>query len=345
MAHSARILAASISPDGVPLTSFEVVMPRIILAEFNTHRVLRTGEDVENSIDFGYPFSRNSASSRAIPVEKMLKAVMTDPYIPTSWGKNQKGMQAGAEVDAATAAQSEKAWLHARDAAVAQAQRLLDLGIHKQTTNRLLEPFMWHTVLVTATEWSNFFHLRNNPQAHPDIQVVAGMMQELYEHAREPRELQYGEWHLPLISEYDESEIQGPNRNVYGLGGPVTDEAAWLTLCKVSVGRCARVSYLTHDGKRDLQADIDLHDRLLESGHMSPFEHVVRPATLEDTDNGARFNMKDIEAARRWDGGEYETTFYVPPDKQWHGNFRGWVQYRKLIAHESDILAPREVLA
>jgi hypothetical protein len=60
MTHSTKILADSISPDGVRLTTLEVVMPRIVLAEFNTHRML----------------SRNSASSRAIPIEKMIRMVI-----------------------------------------------------------------------------------------------------------------------------------------------------------------------------------------------------------------------------------------------------------------------------
>lgn len=321
MGHGARIIADSISPDGVRLTSFEVTIPRIILAEFNTHRML----------------SRNSASSRAVPVKKMIQRVLEDPYVPTSWGKNQKGMQAGEEVseerDFSVVACSrhlaggnftrmrcedcvyimkhgwpsaqERAvshWLKARDEAVRYANALLNLGIHKQITNRLLEPFMWHTVLVTATEWDNFFHLRNNPDAHPDFQVVAEMMQELYE-AYDPEPLDYGEWHTPLW----------PMRS--DLIDPATGEdlpaPSLHAIRMISVGRCARVSYLTHDGVRAPLEDVKLHDRLLKSGHMSPFEHVAQPAKAHD-----------------WNA--------------WFGNFRGWVQYRKLIPYEHDILGPRE---
>lgn len=311
MAHAAEILAASLSPIGMRLTTFEVTFPRIILSEFNTHRM----------------FSRNSASSRAIPVEKMIKRVMEDPYIPSSWGKNQKGMQAGEDVDPTAARYAKLEWLLARDDAVHRAQRLLDFGIHKQLTNRLLEPFMWHTVIVTATEWDNFFHLRNNAQAHPDIQIIARMMQELYE-KHVPEKLAYDDWHLPLIGPEDtdaafEANLQGGN-----------SKDLQRLLAKVSVARCARVSYLTHDGKRDIQADLDLHDRLLESGHLSPFEHVARPATEDDAEI----------AAVRWADCAYtpgEGHSFDPRYEGWFGNLRGWVQYRKHIPNEHDILGAR----
>lgn len=299
MSFEAKILASSESPDGVVLDTFEITFPRIILAEFNTHRM----------------FSRNSASSRAIPVEKMIERVMSDPYIPSSWGKNQKGMQAGADLSAELGAAARMDWLQARYAAVTGAQRLLSLGVHKQLTNRLLEPFMWHTCIVTATEWSNFFHLRNNAMAHPDIQTIARMMQELYE-KRIPNKLNYGQWHLPYYN--DEDGLAFNDRDPGAL--PQAD------LIKASIGRCARVSYLTHDGKCDLDADIRLHDQLLAAGHMSPFEHVARP--WQDEDRHYTLHDEKLYA------GNYAAA-------QWSGNFRGWVSYRKTIPGEADILAYR----
>lgn len=124
MSHAAKILADSISPNGVRLTTMEVVIPRIVLAEFNTHRM----------------FSRNSASSRAIPVEKMLKRVLENPYVPSEWGTNQRGMQAGVPLDARDAEKATHHWLRARDFAIEQVENLLNQGVHKQLTNRLLEP-------------------------------------------------------------------------------------------------------------------------------------------------------------------------------------------------------------
>lgn len=293
MAFSAKILADSVAPNGRRLTSIEIVFPRIILAELNTHRQL----------------SKNSASSRAIPIETMLRRVREEPYIPSTWGKNQKGMSASIDLDERDASKARDIWLHARDAAVAQAEKLLDAGVHKQLTNRLLEPFLWHTVLVTATEWSNFFHLRNNKDAHPDMQTIAKMMQEQYK-ASEPTPIREGEWHLPFRSDFDATHL--------------TESGS----VKANIGRCARVSYLTHDGARDLQADISLHDRLLVAGHMSPFEHVARPATEEDVWQYGRLGGVDLLAGD------------APKARNaWFGNFQGWVQFRKMIPCESDILA------
>ena len=177
MGYGARIEKDSVSPDGARIITYEVTIPRIVLAEFNTHCML----------------ARNSASSRAIPVKKMIAAVTEDPYIPEVWGSNKKGMQAGDEVSKDVQTRAKAEWLRARDYAVEQANALLAFGIHKQLTNRLLEPWLWHTIIVTATEWNNFEHLRNNAQAHPAIAVPAAMMQELREES-EPTTLGYDEY-------------------------------------------------------------------------------------------------------------------------------------------------------
>ncbi len=301
MAYEAEVLADSVNPRDERLITFELTLPRMVLAEFNTHRM----------------FSRNSASSRAIPVEKQLARVLDDPFVPVYWGVNQAGMQADAELSEDEAGHARAEWLRLRDYAVlgavaliggidrlkdpalrAQLQELreergyqgeeLPIPLHKQIVSRLLEPFMWHTVIATGTDWSNFFALRANPQAQPEIQRAAYLLRDLYT-AHEPAPLGEGEWHLPLI--------QADER-----GLPIED------LKRMAVGRCARVSYLTHDtGTRDPQRDIQLHDALLRSGHMSPFEHVARPMTVDEAAQGA-----------------------------YSGNFRGWHQYRKDIAHEDD---------
>lgn len=282
MMHFARVLADSVF-EGSRLTTLEVTFPRIVLAEVNTHR----------------RFSRNSASSRAIPVEKMIRMVQESPYVPGEWGSNQKGMQAGEELSPERIEQARNGWLSARDAAVAHAQQLLELGLHKQLTNRLLEPFMWHTAIISSTEWDNFFHLRCHPAAHPDIRITAEKMQAAIRLSA-PEALRIGQWHLPLIFKEDREVAES-------FFSPMSSEAEyWGLLQKISVGRCARVSYLTHDGRRDLQADVQLHDSLLVNGHMSPFEHVARPWTLADD-----------------------------PDT---GNFDCWVQYRKTIPQEWDRL-------
>lgn len=294
MAFNARILADSISPAGHRLTTFELTFPRVILAEFNTHRMI----------------SRNAASSRAIPTEKLIHRVLDDPFIP-EFCVNKKGMQAGGTLHEDHARCARKWWLDARDDAVKEARALHGLNIHKQYVNRLLEPWMWCTVIASATDWANLFHLRCSPEAEPSFQTIANMALDLYR-SSEPTFIEDGGWHLPLIEneDYDlvESYLNSSAWNDPVDKTTVTDNLIEEYLCKASVGRCARVSYLTHDGKRDVSADVDLHDRLRQSGHWSPFEHVATPLTPDDN--------------------EYHESGY-------NGNFRGWRQYRKEFANEN----------
>jgi hypothetical protein len=240
-------------------------------------------------------FSRNSASSRAIPIDKMLEKIETDPVIPVWWGKNQKGMQAQEALSPEEETEARAIWLLARSQAVGFAKTLRDQGVHKQLVNRVVEPWMWITVLVTATEFDNFFHLRCHPDAQPEIRHIAEMAKKLFDESQ-PHRIEAGWWHLPLVTDQDQLTMAG---------------YAVEDLVKICVGRCARVSYLTHEGKRDPAADIGLHDRLAESGHLSPFEH---PATALENPTA------------------------------WSGNFQGWKQYRKTIAFEQDYLGrPKEI--
>lgn len=294
----AKIIADSISPHGVRLTTMEIQLPRIVLAEFNTHTI----------------FSRNSASSRAIPIEKMLRKAIDDPYIPEQWDRNGAGMQGHGLIEGDEAEECADAWLAARDAAVNHTQRLLALGVHKQTTNRLLEPFLWHTVIVTATEWSNFFNLRCHSAAHPAIRNTAEAMRAAMQDSI-PRPLEFGQWHVPYVGSQEDD----------------ADELSNAEKIKLAVARCARVSYLTHDGQRDIMADFDLHDRLLAAGHMSPFQHVGRP-------------MEPNDIVQQWAGVGGITRIdahHVNVREHFSGNFRGWVQYRKTIPGEFDILSHR----
>ena len=192
---SAKVLADSIGPSGDRLTTLELCFPRSILAEFNTRRV----------------FSRNAASSRAIPVERMIRDVERNPFIPISWGKNQRGMQAGEECNApvriATEAGTgelvlsrEDAWLYGRDQMVQCALAFAEAGYHKQLVNRLLEPWMWAHVVVSATAWSNFLALRDHPDAEPHMHVLAGQIRYALE-TSEPKPLQPSQWHLPFVDD------------------------------------------------------------------------------------------------------------------------------------------------
>jgi thymidylate synthase ThyX len=266
MAYAARVLLDSVSEAGIRLTTMEVTFPRFVLAEFNTHR----------------QFSRNSASSRAIPTTKMLERVDEDPVFPVEWGRNQKGMSASDVLTPEDEEEARRAWLDARDAAVEQAQRLSHLRVHKQVVNRLLEPFLWHTVIVTATEWSNFFDLRCAPNAQPELRQAAILMRNAMA-ASKPQLVKAGNWHLPLLQS-DETGLDLETKK------------------KISVARCARVSYLTHAGTREIEKDLELFDRLRADRHLSPFEHVATPAN----------------------------------DVAFHANFRGWIQMRQEIegAHQ-----------
>jgi len=242
MAYSARVLLDSISPAGVRLTTLEVTFPRFVLSEFNTHRV----------------FSRNSASSRAVPTSKLLEKVANEPVLPLEWGRNKAGMSAE---DVLTREEEERAkgiWLSARDAALEHARELLELKVHKQELNRILEPFLWHTVIVTSTEWDNFFTLRCAPTAQPEIREAAVRMRAAIEESTS-QPIGYGRWHLPLVQD-DERTLDIETQK------------------KISAARCARVSYLTHGGTREIEKDIELHDRLKGERHLSPFEHVATPA-------------------------------------------------------------------
>lgn len=242
----ARVIADSLSPWGSRLTTIEATFHRFVLAEFNTHRV----------------FSRNSASSRAIPVHKQLERVKNTPAVPVEWRAEKPGMQGGDLLTGTDAVEAERQWLIGRNAAVRVAENMVQTGVHKSIVNRVLEPYMWHTVIVTATDWHGFWNQRVSPLAQPEIRVVAESMLSAFS-ASEPQQLEEGDWHLPYLRDEDWYEC---------------DHQLDL-LKKISVARCARVSYLTHDGTRSLDKDIELYDRLVSADpmHASPLEHVGTP--------------------------------------------------------------------
>jgi thymidylate synthase ThyX len=239
VAYHAEVLLDSVNPAGQRLTTFVLRFPRFVLSEFNTHRM----------------FSRNASSSRAIPTAKLMQQLRDDPVLPVEWGRNQSGMQAREVLDADAARQAEAGWLAARDGALAHAEQLRATGVHKQIVNRVLEPWMWASVIVSSTTYDNFFTLRCHVDAQPEIKRLADLMREAYT-ASVPTPRSAGEWHLPFT-------------------GPDDDLLSVEERKQVSVARCARVSYLTHVGTRDIAADRQLHQRLLDAGHWSPFEHVA----------------------------------------------------------------------
>jgi thymidylate synthase ThyX len=248
----ATVIADSIA-DGCPrLTTLQLRYPRFIHAEFMTHRV----------------FSRNASSNRAIPVDRMIKDIIDTPAMPVSWNKEQRGMQGGDESDTCVTLTDEygywsnvktntEAWLATRDSAIMHARAFAAAGYHKQIVNRILEPFQYINVLVTATEWDNFFALRDHPDAQPEIQALARTMKVAMGDS-EPVKLNYGEWHTPYV------ERNGDKR--------------------VSSACCASTSYKTVDGKpMTVERALSVFDKLTgDPLHASPFEHIARP----DPDNG-----------------------------------------------------------
>lgn len=253
MVIEAKIIEDSISGTRARLTTFQLKYPRFIHAEFMTHRL----------------FSRNASSSRAIPAARIRRDIGDDPAMPIHWGLNQKGMQAKEEMDNFQGEVCQKLWLDARDSVLRIAEALDGMGLHKQVVNRLLEPWSHISVVVSATEFDNFFMLRCHPDAQPEIKQLSDQMYDLYM-ASQPRRLNIGQWHLPYIK--DEERFAPGN---YKTKGGLKNET---NLVRASIARCARVSYLTHDNKEpDLSLDVALYDRLFSSKHMSPFEHVATP--------------------------------------------------------------------
>ncbi|QDH83934.1 hypothetical protein Axy10_040 [Achromobacter phage vB_AxyP_19-32_Axy10] len=294
----ATVIADSISPDGIRLTTFELVYHRFIHSEFMTHRMV----------------SKNSASSRAIPTAKLLEQVRTSPMMPIHWGQNQKGMQAGQELTARGREEAEARWLWAAAQAADAAEGMLEAGLHKQIANRVLEPFIAMRVIATATEWNNFFHLRLHPDAQPEIQELAKQMRIARE-AATPTLLHPGMWHLPYITPKDTVDVV----NHLKYGRITRDEPRQSEIINmlrmISVARCARVSYNNFEGRPSfVQEDLALYDKLVGSSplHASPTEHQATPDYVDD-----------VEGKSKW----------MSPEL--HGNLNGWIQYRKTLEGEN----------
>lgn len=366
----AEVVADSSNEFGNRITTMVVTFPRIILAEFNTHRM----------------FSRNSASSRAIPFEKMVKSVEENPFIPIAWQKDHKGMQGNSYLNERESKLAEDRWRIAAQFAAHEAKilhgdskwsindtEMPNLDVTKQLCNRLLEPFMYHTVIVTATEWENFFALRcpqyvlygeregattypfrskkdtvkampdlldigikarpmteldwltlNKGQAEIHMMALAEAMWDAYNESI-PNELKAGEWHIPynkkctdlLIPE--EGNLYPSDLYQHEVEGTHNDTYTTSLKIKMANMMAARTSYTVfgEDGKEwSAKRYIDEGTKLENAKpiHASPLEHCARSMSKEEFDQ------------------------FLPeerPDKGWSGNFRGFIQYRKMIPNEN----------
>lgn len=258
MTFEVKVVADSINKDnGKRITTLQLKYPRFIHAEFMTHRA----------------FSRNASSSRAIPVAKMIAATRLDPAFFVHIGKNQPGMQANEEVADSIKEEFKDEWEDLCDTVCFYVSKWESMGIHKQVANRALEPWQHMQVVCTATEYDNFFTLRRHKDAQPEIKVLADIM---YEEMRrsQPVERHWGEgvesWHLPYV--FDEERLVHKIHD----------------LVKFSTARCARVSYMLHDGtKPDPVKDVELYNRLVVSQpvHASPAEHQAKAIFPADRSN------------------------------------------------------------
>lgn len=296
---SAKIVQDSVTTQGKRITTFELEYPRFIHSEFMTHR----------------QFSRNCASSRAIPIDAMHKQVLENPAEPVHWGKNQAGMQAKVELEGDELKSAKIDWLVARDSAVHNSRMLAQSGVHKQIANRVTEPFQVMKTVVTSTEWNNWFWLRFHADAQPEIQELAKQMLNLHiQHVPTPTLV--GEWHVPYVT-----RVRAPlsGTMLYYTG---TQELSVKDAVTISTSCCAQVSYRKLDDT--LEKAQSVFDRLIKSEpvHASPTEHQATPiespklrVTPEFWEPGITHVNKNAEACS--------------------GNFVGWIQHRQLIPGHS----------
>lgn len=316
MGFYSKVIADSVNDYGQRLTTLEVCYPRFIHSEIMTHR----------------DRARNSASSRAIPWPKMMERINAEPVIPIKWGMEKPGMQAGEELPRDLQMLASLLWEKHRRMSVEIADALHNIGatynalstdeshqlkdvlqmkiggpgtpayndikVHKSLPNRLTEAHMWITVVMTATEWKNLFRLRLHGDAEVHFQELMKHIGQSFMESK-PKHESFGSWHTPYIHEDDGSELYAywqDNRQKY--------EYYYQVVCAVSTARCARVSYLTQDGKRNVEKDVEPFYRLDQRsgfGHWSPHEHVAMSSTKDERS----------------------------------GPYRGWKQFRKLFENEN----------
>lgn len=290
---TARIIADSVSPDGIRLTTWELEYPRMVHAELMTHRV----------------FSRNAASSRAIPVKKLRQRTLDEIMTPVHWGANMSGMQAKQELTGWRLKLAKLIWKTAGLTAVGYSYLLDKVGLHKQLANRGMETYHNIKVVVTSTEWENWYWLRDHQDAQPEIHVLAGLMRECHTEST-PDKLAVGDYHLPYID-------KGGDGEYYSDGALVTLEQA----IQISCSCCAQVSYRLLN--QTVGKAISIYQRLIMSTpiHASPFEHVASVPVDNLTFNNHKF-------PESWQDG------FTHVDKNgqfWSNNFRGWIQLRSTL--------------
>lgn len=315
---SAKIIADSINSSGSRLTTYELVYQRYIHSEFMTHRSL----------------AKNSASSRAIPVNKMIEHIKQNPAMPIHWGKNQRGMQAKNEHNEIIELEPDRrnltreaAWLNAMTDATNWARKFDKAGYHKQIVNRLIEPFKMMKVVCSGTEYDNFFWLRCHADAQPEIKELADAMY-VARNKSIPISLVEGEYHLPYINSdiitecvkyLDETNKTNKTNKIESELDPIK------VALKVSASCCAQVSYRTNDTSIEKAFKIYYQLVTSEPMHASPFEHQARPITDEDR----------TKFSQPLDNSHSAITHICKNKSYWSGNLKGWIQHRHEIPNNT----------
>ena len=295
---SATVIQDSLSPQGKRIITYELVYHRYIHSEFMTHRL----------------FSRNAASSRAIPVEKMHENIRANPARPIVWQRNQAGMQSKVNLEGAELKKAIDAWEAAVEDSLFNSTKLMEAGLHKQWANRGNEAYQMMKTVMTTTEDENWFELRDHEDAQPEIHELARCMKEAKEISK-PFLVQYGEWHVPYVER---------TRDLMSGSAVYRDSAGVVLSTKdalmISASCCAQVSYRKSDDTLDKAKNI--FDRLINSKpqHASPIEHQATPLARDRALFGFSPGL--------WEPGVTHMT-----KEGWlgSGNFMGWVQHRQLI--------------
>lgn len=306
---TAKVICDSISEQGVRLTTLEVEYPRFIHSELMTHRML----------------SKNSSSSRAIPVQKMFDQIVGNTATPLYWGVNKSGMQASEELNKADSHWANVQWIYFRDDAIENANTLLKYGnVHKQTVNRLTETFQMMKVVITGTDWENFFNLRIHPDAQPEILMLAYKMYKAMKESK-PFKLKQDEYHLPYV--VTTRDNVGEIMYVDSYKETHYIEYSLEEAIKISAASCASVSYRTEG--MTLEKAEKIFDMLIKAEviHSSPFEHLATPVQEPNYDYGVN-ELCPIT----WEEG---VTHMNKQGELCSGNLRGWIQYRHLLPNNT----------
>ena len=303
---SALVVADSISPTGVRMTTFEFVYPRVIHGEVMTHRML----------------SKNAASTRAVPVDTVIKMIEDQPAMMVHWGKNNPGMSSKEELTGLQLEAAKQTWVAASKSAISFVKVLIDkTGIngHKQWAGRLLEPWSMMKTVISGTEWANFIWLRAHPDAQPEFQELARCVDEALK-TSEPQALLPGEWHLPYVPFKD--------------GEYWTDEETTVSLEEakmVSVSCCAQVSYRklddTLDKAKKIFGMLNIGSKEKPS-HSSPLEHQATPMKSSSVEHYSNMSV----FVDSWEPG---ITHMRKDLSLWSGNLKGWIQFRQTIPNEA----------